>query len=146
MHSPFSYPCYMPCPLHPPWFDYSNYTWRRVQAVKLLIMQFSSASTSLHLTSVVQIFSSLQFCTILIFIFLDSRREDIRSCTGWWQALPKFYRLLISFLIRFSYVIIVPKYFWSVPHSQNICWLYAKNWSAFWWCQQHILSLLCVYF
>jgi hypothetical protein len=33
--------CYMPCPLHPPWLDDSNYTWRRVQVMKLLIMQFS---------------------------------------------------------------------------------------------------------
>jgi hypothetical protein len=33
--------CYLPWPPHPPWLDYSNYTWRRVQAMKLLIMQFS---------------------------------------------------------------------------------------------------------
>jgi hypothetical protein len=31
----------MPCPSHPPWLDHSNYTWRRVQVMKLLIMQFS---------------------------------------------------------------------------------------------------------
>jgi hypothetical protein len=34
----------MPCPSHPPWLDHSNYAWRRVQAMKLLIMQFSPAS------------------------------------------------------------------------------------------------------
>jgi hypothetical protein len=27
--------CYMPCPFHPPWLDHSNYTWRRVQVMKL---------------------------------------------------------------------------------------------------------------
>jgi hypothetical protein len=32
--------CYMPCPSHPHWLDHSNYTWRRVQVMKLLIMQF----------------------------------------------------------------------------------------------------------
>jgi hypothetical protein len=32
--------CYMPCPSHPPWLEHSNYTWRRVQVMKLLIMQF----------------------------------------------------------------------------------------------------------
>jgi hypothetical protein len=26
------------CPSHPPWLDHSNYTWRRVQVMKLLIM------------------------------------------------------------------------------------------------------------
>jgi hypothetical protein len=33
---------YMPCPSHPPWLDHSNYSERRVQVMKLLIMQFSS--------------------------------------------------------------------------------------------------------
>jgi hypothetical protein len=31
----------MPCPSHLPWLDHYNYTWRRVQVMKLLIMQFS---------------------------------------------------------------------------------------------------------
>jgi hypothetical protein len=31
----------MPYPPHPPWLDHFNYTWRRVQVMKLLIMQFS---------------------------------------------------------------------------------------------------------
>jgi hypothetical protein len=31
----------MPCPPHPPSLDHSNYTWRRVQVMKLLIMQLS---------------------------------------------------------------------------------------------------------
>jgi hypothetical protein len=35
---------YMPRPPHPPWLDYSNYTWRRVQITKLLIMRFSLLS------------------------------------------------------------------------------------------------------
>jgi hypothetical protein len=35
---------YMPCPSHPSWLDHSNYTWQRVQVMKLLIMQFSPAS------------------------------------------------------------------------------------------------------
>jgi hypothetical protein len=25
--------CYIPCPSHPPWFDYSSYIWRRVQSM-----------------------------------------------------------------------------------------------------------------
>jgi hypothetical protein len=31
----------MHCPSHPPWLDHSNYSWRRVQVMKLLIMQFN---------------------------------------------------------------------------------------------------------
>jgi hypothetical protein len=34
----------MPCPSRPPWLDHSNYTWRRVQVMKLLSMQFSPTS------------------------------------------------------------------------------------------------------
>jgi hypothetical protein len=47
MHSSSPHSCYMPCP-SPPWFDHSNYTWRRVQVMKL-IMQFSP--TSYHFIS-----------------------------------------------------------------------------------------------
>jgi hypothetical protein len=31
-------------PIHPSWLDYSNYTWRRVQLMNFLIMQFSPTS------------------------------------------------------------------------------------------------------
>jgi hypothetical protein len=35
-----SHACYNPCPFHPPWLDHSNYIWRYVQVMKLLIVQF----------------------------------------------------------------------------------------------------------
>jgi hypothetical protein len=35
---------YIPCPSHSPWLHHCNYTWRRVQVTKLLIMQFSQTS------------------------------------------------------------------------------------------------------
>jgi hypothetical protein len=37
------YVCYISCPSHP-WCDHSNYTSRRVQVMKLLMMQFSSTT------------------------------------------------------------------------------------------------------
>jgi hypothetical protein len=45
----YIYSWYMPCPSHPPWLDHSNYTWWRVQVMKLLIMQLSP--TSCHFIS-----------------------------------------------------------------------------------------------
>jgi hypothetical protein len=44
-----SYPhsCYMARPSHPPRLSYSNYTWRKVQITKLLVMQFSPFSRHL---------------------------------------------------------------------------------------------------
>jgi hypothetical protein len=47
---------------------------------------------------------------IVIFMLLDSRRDDKRFCTKWWPALPEFNLLLISSWIRFWFVILVPKY------------------------------------
>jgi hypothetical protein len=47
--------CYMPRPSHLPRLHYSNYTWRRVQIMKLFVMKFSPFSC--HLISV-QISSS----------------------------------------------------------------------------------------
>jgi hypothetical protein len=41
MHSSSPHACCMPCHSLLPWLDRSNYTWRRVQVTKLLIMQFS---------------------------------------------------------------------------------------------------------
>jgi hypothetical protein len=35
---------FVPCPSHPAWLDHSNYTCRRVQVMKFLIMQFSPTS------------------------------------------------------------------------------------------------------
>jgi hypothetical protein len=32
----------MPFQSHPPWLDHSNYTWGKMQVMKLLRMQFSS--------------------------------------------------------------------------------------------------------
>jgi hypothetical protein len=47
----------MPCPSHPPWLDHSNYTWGRIQVIKLLNTHFSPNNLSRHL-SLGQIFSS----------------------------------------------------------------------------------------
>jgi hypothetical protein len=43
-HSTAPHACYMPFPSQPPWLLFSYCTWRTVQAMKLLIMQFSSVS------------------------------------------------------------------------------------------------------
>jgi hypothetical protein len=37
------YPCYMPCPFHPPWLDHSKCTWRTVHITQSSAQIFSSA-------------------------------------------------------------------------------------------------------
>jgi hypothetical protein len=52
----------MPCPSHPPWLDHSNYTWRRVQVMKLLIhkkwLSFETAEDWLMKTHLSYVFYS----------------------------------------------------------------------------------------
>jgi hypothetical protein len=39
---------HIPCPSHPPRLDHSNYTWRRVQAIKLRLHHFNPAFYCRH--------------------------------------------------------------------------------------------------
>jgi hypothetical protein len=41
MHSSSPHSCYLPRPSHPLWSDHSDYTWRTVKFMMLLIVQFS---------------------------------------------------------------------------------------------------------
>jgi hypothetical protein len=96
----------MPCPSDTPLLNHSNYTWRRVQIMKLLL-QFSATScqlislfgrnillntifsNTLSLRSFLNIrdqvshpyrtTGKIKFLYIPIFMFLDSRREDKSS-------------------------------------------------------------------
>jgi hypothetical protein len=38
------YSYYIPCPSYHPWLDHSNYTWKRLNVMKLLITQLSPTS------------------------------------------------------------------------------------------------------
>jgi hypothetical protein len=58
--------CYIPCSSHPPWLGHSNYTWRRVQVMKLLIMRFRYRDISAKIPS-----HWTRFCATSI-LFLNS--------------------------------------------------------------------------
>jgi hypothetical protein len=119
----------MPCPSHPPSLDHSNYTWRRVQVMKLLIVQFPQTTVTSSLFGPNILLSTLpsntlSLCSslknwdqdspphintgkiivfyILILKVLYSRQKDKGFWTAWLQALPEFNLLLISSWIRFS--------------------------------------------
>jgi hypothetical protein len=97
--------CYMPCQSHPPWLHISYCSWRRIQVIKFFITQFpqppvtsSHFGPNIHLSTLfsnmLNLWSSFNvrdqfshgyrttdktiFLCILVFMVLDSRREDIR--------------------------------------------------------------------
>jgi hypothetical protein len=63
----------MPRSSHPPWLHYSNYTWRRVQIMKLFVMQFSPSTCRLWYCGV--FFHNVGFS----YSFLETRL----SLVGW---------------------------------------------------------------
>ena len=71
---------------------------------------------------------------ILILKVFDSKLEDKRFCTEWYQAFPEFNLLLISSWIEFWFVKVVPKYLNSFNLSKGllsvfILWLRPAFWS-----------------
>jgi hypothetical protein len=79
LHSSATHSCYMPCSSHPPWLDHSNYTWSRVQVMKLLIIQFSW--TSCHFISLRSKYSQRPVLKHpqSMFLQVDSRIPDDRQ-------------------------------------------------------------------
>jgi hypothetical protein len=57
---------------------------------------------------------------ILIFKCLDSRREDRRLWTEWYQAFPKFNLLLISSCMQFWPFSVVPRYLNFATSSKDL--------------------------
>jgi glucose-6-phosphate-specific signal transduction histidine kinase len=57
---------------------------------------------------------------ILIFTFLDSRREEKSVWIEWYQALPEFNLLLIYSRNKFLIVIVVSKYFNCITFSTDL--------------------------
>jgi hypothetical protein len=105
----FFSPC-MSYPSHPPLLGHSNYTWWKVQVMKLLIMQFPPTSCHLNPTGPIyspqdDVLNTLSQCSspnvrgqvshlyktigkiilvyILIFMFFYSRWENKRFWTEW---------------------------------------------------------------
>jgi hypothetical protein len=80
MHYSSPNSCYISCPSHPPLLDHSNYTWRRVQVVKLLIMQFSP--TFRHLISTDLPIGSLQIGLFLVMEWLSLWKKETVACVN----------------------------------------------------------------
>jgi hypothetical protein len=94
--SPLS--CYRTCPSHP-LLDHSNYTWRRVQVMKLLIMQFSPTSchfislwskySSQHPGQKFLDWSSVYYPTLVRRFGSSDCRDSVLKSVGRVQTLPK---------------------------------------------------------
>jgi hypothetical protein len=69
------YSCYMPCPSHSPWLNHSNYTWRQIQVMKLLIMQLFPTYNYIILFSPNTLLSILISNTLSLYSFLTVRDQ-----------------------------------------------------------------------
>jgi hypothetical protein len=77
---------------HPPRLDYSNYTWRRVQTMKLLLMQFSSgiygdSSSALN-------FSHNGYCLAKTAIFRNHSLAKEHTQDGLWMILTNLFNIV----------------------------------------------------
>jgi hypothetical protein len=85
----------MPCPSHPSWLDYSNYTWRRVEVMKLPIMQFSWTSCHfISLSNIEETISIIYICphcwvTISLLIFTKIVNSLFRVRQSGWTLNPR---------------------------------------------------------
>jgi hypothetical protein len=96
-------------PIHSPWLNHSNFTWRRVQVMKLLIVYFLQPRTSSllgpNILFSILFWNTFSLCSSInirdqmshpyrttgkiivlyvpIFMFLVSRGEDKRFWTEW---------------------------------------------------------------
>jgi hypothetical protein len=71
-----------------PLLDHSNYTWRRVQIMKLLIMQFFSNHPSLHFCSVRILSSAPCSQTLLVYVSpLMSKNKFHTHTDPQWERL-----------------------------------------------------------
>jgi hypothetical protein len=140
--SPFNQTCHMPRAPHSSRFYYPKNSGWEVQITKLLIMKFSPLpcypfplrskyspqhrilkySQPTFLLSVSDQVSHSYKTTgkiinlyIILFKFLDSKLEDTRFCTEWWQTFPEFNPPLISSWIEFWFVTVIPHYLNSLP-------------------------------
>jgi hypothetical protein len=97
----FLFSSFVPCPSHPPWFDHTNYTWSRVQAMKLLIMQFPPTSChfislrSKHSPQYPVLKHPQSICSSLKFFFIcivgggvESKLGPLGTSVTYWPIVP----------------------------------------------------------
>jgi hypothetical protein len=78
-HSSFPHSCYMPCPYHSPWLDRSNYVWRGVQVLPVVLYGCETWSLTLWEEHRLRVFEN----RVLRRIF-GPMRDDV---TGDWRKL-----------------------------------------------------------
>jgi hypothetical protein len=89
--------CYMLSPSHAPRLDHSNYSWRRVHVMKLLIIQTSS--TSRH-------FIPLRFkCSLQRPVHKHPQYNSLTQCNAWILTSCKFIYKIIQTMVCFSPIV-----------------------------------------
>jgi hypothetical protein len=153
MHFSLPYPCYMPCPSHPPWLGKKFKLWSSSLCnfpqppvtsspfgPNILVSTLFSNTISLcsYLNVRDQVLHPYRTTgKIIVLVLILTFRWQMRRqsfWTEWQQALPEFTLLLISSWIKFWFVTVVPKYLNYATLSNHLLTIF-MSWfcSAVWW-------------
>jgi hypothetical protein len=120
LYLPPPHVCHVFCASNTLQTENPNSIWWRVQIMKPCIVQFSPAcfrtsiayglplmwATSFltHMKTTCRITEPCVRTFIIIVMCCNSRREDERLQTEWWQVFPKFYLFSVSSYIKFWFI------------------------------------------
>jgi hypothetical protein len=130
----------MPWPSHPSWVQHSNYTWRRVKVMKLLVMQFLRPPVTSSLLGP-NIFLSTLFSKTLSLCFSLNVRDHVPHPYRTTGKIIVLYILILGFRQQTRRQMVLVCIAESVTRIQ--CPL-LSSWIKFWFSLLSLLTLVAL--
>jgi hypothetical protein len=126
MNSSSPHVCYMPFPSHHPWLDHSNKTWRRVQVMKLLMMQLSPFSRSVRSVRSRYVHSVLQHLCLQRLLVTVWIVFPLKTVMGW-AVLSQQHPLFLSPSSSWDTRQAIPQH-----HCNHLTWIMLRSGKRDW--------------